>query len=152
MAKVDAVVNFAAETHVDRSIHEAGEFINTDIKGTFVLLEAVKRYKISAFAMSGFFCGLAGVLLVARTSTGTARMGEGLLLESIAAIVMGGTALSGGVGGVHRTIIGVLVIAILSNGLNVIGIHPYMQIIIKGLVVVMAVAMTLDRSKIEFVK
>ena len=113
---------------------------------------AVKRYKISAFAMSGFFCGLAGVLLVARTSTGTARMGEGLLLESIAAIVMGGTALSGGVGGVHRTIIGVLVIAILSNGLNVIGVHPYMQIIIKGLVVVMAVAMTLDRSKIEFVK
>jgi len=49
MAKVDTVVNFAAETHVDRSIHEAGEFINTDIKGTFVLLEAVKKYKIEKF-------------------------------------------------------------------------------------------------------
>ena len=49
MSKVDAVVNFAAETHVDRSIHSAGEFINTDIKGTFVLLEAAKKYKIEKF-------------------------------------------------------------------------------------------------------
>jgi len=49
MAKVNAVVNFAAETHVDRSIHAAGEFINTDIKGTFVLLEAAKKYKIKKF-------------------------------------------------------------------------------------------------------
>lgn len=49
MSKVDAVVNFAAETHVDRSIHSAGEFINTDIKGTFVLLEAAKKYKIQRF-------------------------------------------------------------------------------------------------------
>ena len=49
MGNVDAVVNFAAETHVDRSIHAAGEFINTDIKGTFVLLEAAKKYKIEKF-------------------------------------------------------------------------------------------------------
>ena len=49
MTKIDAVVNFAAETHVDRSIHAAGEFINTDIKGTFVLLEAAKKYKIKKF-------------------------------------------------------------------------------------------------------
>jgi dTDP-glucose 4,6-dehydratase len=49
MSNVDAVVNFAAETHVDRSIHEAGAFINTDIRGTFVLLEAAKKYKIERF-------------------------------------------------------------------------------------------------------
>ena len=49
MSNVDAVVNFAAETHVDRSIHEAGDFINTDIRGTFVLLEAVKKYNIKRF-------------------------------------------------------------------------------------------------------
>jgi dTDP-glucose 4,6-dehydratase len=49
MDRVDAIVNFAAETHVDRSIHAAGEFINTDIKGTFVLLEAAKKYKIERF-------------------------------------------------------------------------------------------------------
>jgi len=49
MSNVDAIVNFAAETHVDRSIHEAGEFINTDIRGTFVLLEAAKKYKIRRF-------------------------------------------------------------------------------------------------------
>jgi ribose/xylose/arabinose/galactoside ABC-type transport system permease subunit len=112
----------------------------------------ITRHKLIAFVMSGFFCGMAGVLMVARTRCGTARMGEGLLLESVAAIVMGGTALTGGVGGVHRTIIGVLVIAILGNGLNVIGVHPYLQIVIKGLVVILAVAMTLDRSKIEFIK
>ena len=73
-------------------------------------------------------------------------------VESIAAVVMGGTALSGGVGGPHRTIIGVAVIAILSNGLNLVGVHEYVQEIIKGLVVLAAAAITLDRSKIEMVK
>lgn len=113
---------------------------------------SINRYKVQAFVLSGLFCGLAGFLQAARMSSGTVRMGEDLLLESIAAIVMGGTALSGGVGGVQRSIIGVLVIVILSNGLNVVGVHHYLQILIKGLVVIFAVALTLDRSRIEFVK
>ena len=112
----------------------------------------VSRIQMVAFVVSGILCGLAGLLLVARTSTGTARMGDDLLLEAIAAVVMGGTALSGGAGGVHRTILGVLVISVLKNGLNVAGVHPYVQIFVTGLIVIIAVTLTLDRSRLAFVK
>jgi ribose/xylose/arabinose/galactoside ABC-type transport system permease subunit len=112
----------------------------------------VPRTQLVAFVVSGVLCGFAGLMLVARTSTGTARMGDDLLLEAIAAVVMGGTALSGGAGGVHRTILGVLVISVLKNGLNVAGVHPYVQICITGLIVILAVTLTLDRSRLAFVK
>jgi len=65
---------------------------------------------------------------------------------------MGGTAITGGVGGVQRTVLGVLVITILSVGLNSMGVQPYMQAIIQGLVVVAAVALTLDRAKLTVIK
>ena len=112
----------------------------------------VARTQMTAFVVSGLLCGIAGLLLVARAGTGTARMGDDLLLEAIAAVVMGGTALSGGVGGVHRTILGVLVISVLKNGLNVAGVHPYVQIVVTGLIVIIAVTFTLDRSRLAFVK
>jgi ribose transport system permease protein/putative xylitol transport system permease protein len=79
-------------------------------------------------------------------------MGEGMLLPSIAAIVMGGTALTGGVGGPHRTILGVLVIAVLQNGMNLTAVDPFVQEIILGVVVVAAVALSIDRRKIDVVK
>jgi ribose/xylose/arabinose/galactoside ABC-type transport system permease subunit len=112
----------------------------------------VQLVKAGAFVMSGLMSGLAGFLLVARANTATQHMGDSLMLESIAAVVIGGTALSGGVGGVHRSITGVLVIAVMSNGLNVIGVHPFIQTIIKGAIIIAAVALTLDRSKSEQVK
>jgi ribose transport system permease protein/putative xylitol transport system permease protein len=65
---------------------------------------------------------------------------------------MGGTALTGGVGGPHRTILGVLVIAVLNNGMNLTGIDSFVQEIILGLVVVGAVALSIDREKIDVVK
>jgi ribose transport system permease protein/putative xylitol transport system permease protein len=65
---------------------------------------------------------------------------------------MGGTALTGGVGGPHRTILGVLVIAVLNNGMNLLGIDSFVQEIILGLVVVAAVALSIDRAKIDVVK
>jgi ribose/xylose/arabinose/galactoside ABC-type transport system permease subunit len=79
-------------------------------------------------------------------------MGERLTLLAIAAVVMGGTALTGGVGGVYRTILGVLVITVLAVGLNALVVPPYMQQIIQGAVVVLAVALTLDRSKLAILK
>jgi ribose transport system permease protein/putative xylitol transport system permease protein len=112
----------------------------------------VDRYKIGAFVISGLLCGIAGALLTARIGTAAATMGQGLLLPSIAAIVMGGTALTGGVGGPHRTILGVLVIAILRNGMNLISVNPFVQTMILGGVVIIAVALSIDRRKIDIVK
>ncbi|MFB9261959.1 ABC transporter permease [Bradyrhizobium erythrophlei] len=108
--------------------------------------------KAGAFLMSGLMAGIAGFLLVARAGSATQRMGDSFMLEALASVVIGGTALSGGIGGVHRSIMGVLVIGVMSNGLNVVGVHPFIQTIIKGAVIILAVALTLDRSKSEFVK
>ena len=76
-------------------------------------------YKVLAFVLCGAICGLAGVMLTGQVGAGTPTAGSGLLLNAIAAVVMGGTALSGGIGGPHRTFLGVLVIAILTNGMDV---------------------------------
>lgn len=112
----------------------------------------VARYKMYAFMVAGLLAGLAGAMLSGRIASGTGAMGEEYLLDSIAAVVMGGTALTGGQGGPHRTLLGVLVITVLSNGLNVSGVNFYWQIIIKGIVVIAAVAITLDRSKVQIMK
>jgi ribose/xylose/arabinose/galactoside ABC-type transport system permease subunit len=82
----------------------------------------------------------------------TAQLAEGLELDVIAAVVVGGTPLTGGIGRIRGTILGVLIIAILSNGMNMTGVDPYLQNIIKGLVLIAAVFLTIDRSKILIIK
>lgn len=112
----------------------------------------VRRYKIYAFALSGVAAGLAGALAVARLGAAGPTLGQDLLLNTLAAIVVGGTSLSGGVGGVHRTLIGVAIIALLDNGLNLMGVNQYTQMIVKGSVVIAAVLVGQDRSKSVTVK
>jgi ribose transport system permease protein len=112
----------------------------------------VRRYKIYAFALSGAMAGLAGALAVARLGAAGPTLGSDLLLNSLAAIVVGGTSLSGGVGGVHRTLIGVLIIALLDNGLNLMGVNQYAQMVIKGAVVILAVLIGQDRGKTSVMK
>jgi len=113
---------------------------------------SVKMIKILTYFVSGILSGLAGVLFSARLQAGMPRMGDPFILDSIAATVVGGTALTGGSGGPHRTILGVIIMAILSNGMNLLNVHPHVQIIIKGVVTILAVAATLDRTRLEFVK
>lgn len=112
----------------------------------------IRRMKMYVMIFSGALAAAAGVLLASRVGAATPGMGDRLTLDAIAAVVMGGTALTGGVGGVYRTILGVLVITTLSVGLNTLGVVPYMQDIIQGAVVVLAVALTLDRTKLSVIK
>lgn len=105
------------------------------------------RYKVMAFVLSGLMAAIAGVLLAGRIGAGTPQAGAGFMLDSIAAICIGGTALSGGVGGVHRTLLGALIITVLSAGLNMAQVGPNWQTMIKGFVLIIAVYFTMDRSR-----
>jgi ribose/xylose/arabinose/galactoside ABC-type transport system permease subunit len=112
----------------------------------------VVRYKIYAFMLSGALAGIAGTLAVARVGAAGPTLGTDLLLNTLAAVVVGGTSLSGGVGGVHRSLLGVLIITILDDGLNLLGVNQYTQMVVKGLVVIGAVLVSQDRSKVMIVK
>jgi len=112
----------------------------------------VDRVKIAMFALLGLLCGVAGLLQSSRAMAATAQLGESLELDVIAAVVVGGTPLTGGIGSIQGTILGVLIITMLSNGMNMIGVDPYLQNIVKGLVMVGAVFITIDRRKIGIIK
>jgi ribose transport system permease protein len=110
------------------------------------------RYKLYAFMVAGFLAGFAGLLQLTRSHSASPDMGESFLLPALAAVVMGGTALAGGIGGPLRTVTGVLIIAILTNGMVITAVNPFLQNMIQGLVVIAAVAVTMDRRKEALVK
>ncbi|MDQ1737237.1 MAG: ribose transport system substrate-binding protein rbsC [Pseudonocardiales bacterium] len=112
----------------------------------------VRSVKLSVFALSGVIAAVAGIVLTGQASTGVPMGADPSLLNSIAAIVVGGTALSGGVGGPHRTLLGTLVIVILSSGMDITSVDPYTQLIVKGAVVIAAVAITIDRRRYGLIK
>jgi ribose/xylose/arabinose/galactoside ABC-type transport system permease subunit len=112
----------------------------------------VGRYKIYGFAFSGMMAGIASIFAMARLGAVGPTLGQDLLLNSIAAIVVGGTSLAGGIGGVQRTFIGVAIIALLNNGLNLLGVGPYWQMVIKGAVVIGAVLVAQDRLRGTVIK
>jgi ribose transport system permease protein len=112
----------------------------------------VARVKVAMYVLLGILCGIAGLLQGARTMAATAQLGEGLELDVIAAVVVGGTPLTGGIGSIVGTIIGALIITLLSNGMNMTGVDPYLQNIVKGVVLVCAVFATIDRKKIGIIK
>ncbi len=82
----------------------------------------------------------------------TSQLGLGLELDVIASVVVGGTPLTGGLGSIMSTMLGVLIITLLSSGMNMGGVDPYFQNIIKGIVLVTAVFITIDRKKIGIIK
>ncbi|MGO2471227.1 MAG: ABC transporter permease [Microbacterium gubbeenense] len=112
----------------------------------------VQRVKMLAFVASGVFAAFAGLLLMVRTNSASGSMGEPFLMEALAAILLGGTSLMGGVGGPSRTVLGVLVISVLSNGMNLASVDPFLQQTIKGAVLIAAVALTLNRRELSSVK
>ncbi|QBD78758.1 ribose ABC transporter [Ktedonosporobacter rubrisoli] len=100
---------------------------------------AVARHKILIYMLSAGLASLAGVLYVFRYTSGTADGGNPLLIDSIAAVVIGGASLFGGEGTIMGTVIGTLIIAVLQNGLVILGINAYWQFIATGLVIILAV-------------
>ncbi|MBV8565270.1 MAG: ABC transporter permease [Methylobacteriaceae bacterium] len=112
----------------------------------------VGRQKIIAFILSGSFAAFAGVMLAGRLTSGSPTLATGLLLPAIAAVVVGGTAITGGVGSIWRTLIGALIISVVRTGMTFLGIDIFAQQIVFGAVLVFAVAVTIDRSKIPIVK
>jgi ribose transport system permease protein len=112
----------------------------------------VARFKLYAFIVCGLLAGFAAILLMLRVSGSDPTMGAPLLLPAIAAVVMGGTPLTGGVGGPHRTLLGVLVITILQNGMNLADVNPFLQDVVLGAGVIIAVAINMDRRGLLLVK
>ncbi len=113
---------------------------------------SIDRYKTLAFILSGTMAGFCGVVLATRMSGGSARIADGFLLKAIAVVILGGTAISGGIGGVLRTLIGALLIAVVDTGMMVIGVNVFAQQVVYGIVVILAVALTIDRSKMPIIK
>ena len=95
--------------------------------------------------ISGLLSALAGIIITARLSSAQPQAGSGYELDAIAAVVLGGTSLDGGVGGIFGTIIGALIIGILNNALNLMDVSSYYQLLLKGLVILIAVL--LDRKQ-----
>ena len=106
---------------------------------------AVTRVKVLAFAFAGMLAAFSGILLSFRALSGAPQQ-SALLLPAIGAIVIGGTALSGGVGGPLRTFMGVLLLTVLLNGMQLLAIDPYLQLVVQGAVVIVAVIMSRERS------
>ena len=112
----------------------------------------VDREKIKAFALSSGCAALAGVILAGRLASGSPTLANELLLPAIAAVVVGGTAITGGVGSIWRTLVGALIVSVVRTGMTFVGVDIFAQQIVFGIVLVLAVVVTIDRSKIPIVK
>ncbi|MGE6321841.1 ABC transporter permease [Pseudomonas oryzihabitans] len=107
----------------------------------------VKKHLIIVYSIAGLLAGLAGVVASARAATGQAGMGMSYELDAIAAAVIGGTSLAGGVGRITGTVIGALILGTMASGFTFLGVDAYVQDIIKGLIIVVAVVIDQYRNK-----
>ena len=99
----------------------------------------VKRVKVMVYTLAGALSAVGGLIVTSKLNSATPVAGEGYELDSIAAVVIGGTSLSGGRGSVLGTVLGALIIGVLNSGLVIMGVDPFWQKVIKGLVILLAV-------------
>jgi ribose/xylose/arabinose/galactoside ABC-type transport system permease subunit len=100
---------------------------------------SIRKVELILFTLSGAIAGLAGAVLAARVASAEPNAGMGFELTAIAAVIIGGTSLTGGEGGVQRTFVGVLILGVIGNGLNLLNVPSYYQQVIYGFIIVAAV-------------
>lgn len=111
----------------------------------------VDRIKITVFAINGFCAALGAIFLMAKAKSCAPTVGESFTLMVISSVVLGGTALIGGSGNILNTILGVFIVAIIKNGMNIASINVYWQKVVYGAVVLIAIAINTDRSSRSFI-
>lgn len=107
----------------------------------------VKKFNMIPYILIGLFSGLGGMIWSARLGSAAAMLGSGFEMDAIAAVVIGGTSMSGGVGTVGGTFIGILIIGVITNGLNLMGINAFWQDVFKGLIIMAAVVFDVMRKR-----
>ncbi|MDP8774365.1 ABC transporter permease [Serratia marcescens] len=107
----------------------------------------VPRYKMLVYVISGLTAALAGLVLTSRLMSGQPNAGEGFELDAIAAVVLGGAAISGGRGAIVGTLVGAMMLGVLNNGLNLMNVSPYIQNVVKGGIILAAIYLSSVRRK-----
>jgi len=112
----------------------------------------VESNRIYVFMLSGFFAGLAGILYMAQFGGGSIEIGADMTIPLFASVVAGGTALTGGVGGPQRTLLGVIIITWIQAGLLMLGVGRSIQLVVFGLIAIVMGISTIDRRRIKIIK
>ena len=112
----------------------------------------IRVIKIAVFTLAGAIYGLAALLHTCQLGLATSRMGLDILFPTITAVAVGGVALTGGIGGAKNAVLGTLIVTALNVGLVLMKVSPYIQQAVNGVVLIAAVALTLDRRKLGFIK
>jgi ribose/xylose/arabinose/galactoside ABC-type transport system permease subunit len=117
------------------SIYTVGD----DPEVAFLCGIKIRPVLIFVYSLSGLLTGLAGAILASRVASGEPAAGVGYEFSAIAAAVIGGTSLFGGTGGVQKTVVGLLIIGVINNGMNMLNIASYFQQIVLGIIIILAV-------------
>jgi ribose transport system permease protein len=135
-------------TSVGRNIY----YVGSNIKMSWMSGIDIIGTRNFAFVLSSLGAGIAAIMQSCSQYGGEPTLGKVYILQSIAAVVVGGTALTGGTGGAFNTVIGALILGVMENGMNVVGVDAYFQQSILGFVIIISVALTFDRSKTATIK
>ena len=105
----------------------------------------VARSKLIIYGISGLTASIAAIVLTSRLMSGQPNAGQGFELDAIAAVVLGGTSIAGGRGSLIGTLLGALLLGVLNNGLNMVGVNPYVQTVVKGVIILLAIYIGRER-------
>lgn len=152
MAPIIIFIVILAICHIMLSKMKFGRYIYA-VGGNPKAAEAsgvrVKYILMKVYILSGVLAGIAGIVLASRTNSGQPAVGTGYETDAIAAAVIGGTSMTGGIGTIPGTLIGILIIGTLNNGLNLLDVSSYWQQIIKGLIILGAVCFDIVSKKVS---